>query len=196
MINNLIQTLENFWAYRDTKKLDIYNEFSLQFELGIYLRNIYHPKYKVEFERNVRYFISPHHTTTKHEIDLVIYDNNKKEKYAIELKCPKNGKIPENMFSFIEDIKFCEELKNLGFNNTYVMTMVDDCTYYSNKNKRNLTTSGIYSYFRGNTTIQGNVSKPTGNNNTSIKINNSYNISWKHTNNNYNNQEMYYLIEI
>lgn len=33
------------------------------------------------------------------------------EIYAIELKYPKNGQYPEQMYSFIKDIKFMQQVK-------------------------------------------------------------------------------------
>lgn len=88
--------------------IEIYNEFSLQHELGIFLRNHF-PNYRIQFERNTKFFGIE--TTTKHEIDIVIY--NEYEKMAIELKFPLNGQYPEQMFSFIKDICFMEELKQM-----------------------------------------------------------------------------------
>lgn len=48
-------------------------------------------------------------------------------RYAIELKFPRNGEYPEQMFKFIEDIKFMEEVKhNCLFDHTFVLTLADD----------------------------------------------------------------------
>ncbi|MBR3425033.1 MAG: hypothetical protein IKG79_03185, partial [Neisseriaceae bacterium] len=69
--------------------------------------------------------------------------HDEKEKYAIELKFPRNGQHPEQMYSFVKDIKFMEELqdkenlKELCFINTYVLTLVDDKLFYSKPNKDN-----------------------------------------------------------
>ncbi len=51
-IENLIKDFLNKELCDDTV---VYNEFSLQHELGVYLRNNLKSK-KVEFERNVEYF--------------------------------------------------------------------------------------------------------------------------------------------
>ena len=128
------------------------NEFSLQHELGIFLRAKL-TGYKVQFERNTKYFgISG---TVKHEIDIVIY--NELEKHAIELKYPLNGQYTEQMFSFVKDIKFMEELKEAGFDNTYCLTLVQDKNLYSGQRR-----DGIYSYFRSKDPVQGTICKPTG----------------------------------
>lgn len=67
----------------ESGQVEVYNEFSLQHELGIFLRAQL-PDYKVQFERNTKFFgISG---TIKHEIDIVVF--NDKESYAVELKYP------------------------------------------------------------------------------------------------------------
>ena len=150
-------------------KIEVYNEFSLQHELGIFLRGML-PDYKVQFERNTKFFgISG---TVKHEIDIVIY--NDKEKYALELKYPVNGQYPEQMFSFIKDICFMEELKEQGFNQTFCLTLVQDKNFYSGKK-----VDGIYEYFRLQTDITGKIEKPTGKKDEVITLKKTYSINWK-----------------
>src|SRR5437879_3556551 len=80
-------------------RAEIYNEFSLQHELGVFLRDRL-PNYKVQFERNVSYFFPSKTSFTKREIDLTVFSTDRSElKYAIELKYPRNGQYPEQMFS-------------------------------------------------------------------------------------------------
>lgn len=106
---NLRQLVDDFFLSVHFNNIEIYNEFSLQHELGIFLRNKL-PNYRIQFERNVSYF-TPDIKTIKKEIDITIFNQDKSEKYAIELKCPLNGQYPEQMYSFVKDIKFMEELK-------------------------------------------------------------------------------------
>ena len=113
--------LYEFMSMIEDNQIEIYNEFSLQHELGIFLREQL-PNYKVQFERNTKYFGIK--GTIKHEIDIVAY--NDKEKYAVELKYPVNGQYPEQMYSFIKDILFMEQLKDDGFDATYSLTVVND----------------------------------------------------------------------
>lgn len=134
----ILEHIQAFIKKLQNNEVDIYNEFSLQHELGIYLRNVL-PDYKIEFERNIGFFKLTN--TVKKEIDIVIYNDHKK--YAIELKFPRNGQYPEQMYSFVKDIRFMEELKQKGFDNTYCLTFVDDKNFYSGKK-----TDGIYSFFR------------------------------------------------
>ena len=114
--------VHDFFKSVITKNIDIYNEFSLQHELGIFLREAL-PTYKVQFERNVSYFTNDNKTIKK-EIDIAVFSEDKAEKYAIELKCPLNGQYPEQMYSFVKDIKFMEQLKERGFTNTCCVVLV------------------------------------------------------------------------
>lgn len=177
--------IESFWIYYKENNIEIYNEFSLQHELGIYLRNEL-PNYKVQFERNIGYFYQ-NSKTVKKEIDIAIFSKDFNEKYAIELKCPKNGQYPEEMYSFIKDIKFMEEVKELGFNDTFVMTLVEDHIFYSGKYAK----SDIYSYFRGNEIIHGDIIKPTGSKFEKLEIKGSYKIEWKNIDN-----YKYYIVDM
>lgn len=173
--------LQKFIREIQSGNIEIYNEFSLQHELGIYLRNAL-PNYKVEFERNVSFFnIS---NTIKKEIDIVVYNDS--EKFAIELKHPLNGQYPEQMYSFIKDIRFMEELKEKEFDNTYCLTLVKDKNFYSGNN-----IDGVYSFFRAGNTIKGIIKKPTGKTSQFIKLSNEYRICWKSC-----NKLNYYIIEL
>lgn len=142
---NIRELIENFMILVGTGEVEVYNEFSLQHELGIFLRaNL--TGYKVQFERNTKFFGIQ--GTVKHEIDIVIYNNS--ERYAIELKYPLNGQYPEQMFSFVKDIKFMEELKVAGFNAAYCLTLVEDKNFYSGQKQ-----DGIYAFFRRNKAVHG-----------------------------------------
>lgn len=166
---------------------NIYNEFSLQHELGIFLRERITKEYKVEFERNVRFFLSDENVSklVKKEIDIVIYDEHKKEKIAIELKHPLNGQYPEQMFSFIKDIKFLEGLIDAGFSKCLSLVLVKDRLFYEGSK-----IDGIYKYFRGGETITGSFNNPTGRLKSSMEIIKKYKVEWKPLDEEYS----YYII--
>ena len=152
---------------------DIYNEFSLQHEFGIFLRSAM-PKYKVQFERNVSYFASSNAEFTKREIDIVVFSPDKTDlKYAIELKYPRNGQYPEQMFCFCKDIAFAEELKAAGFARTALLIFADDRPFFAGPSEK-----VIYSYFRAARPITGRIEKPTGDRNGHVEIKGSYIVSW------------------
>ena len=179
--------VHNFFKSVITKNIDIYNEFSLQHELGIFLREAL-PTYKVQFERNVSYFTNDNKTIKK-EIDIAVFSEDKAEKYAIELKCPLNGQYPEQMYSFVKDIKFMEQLKERGFTNTCCVVLVSDRPFYQGKSNE-----GIYKYFREEFSVYGEIFKPTGlgRNNESITLSEKYNFEWQEL----SETRRYYIIEI
>lgn len=178
---NIQKLLNDFMTLVGTGEIEIYNEFSMQHELGIFLRaNL--TGYKVQFERNAKFLGI--RGTVKHEIDIVIYNNL--ERYAIELKYPLNGQYPEQMFSFVKDIKFMEEMKESGFKGAYCLTLVEDKNFYTGQKK-----DGIYGFFRGGESIHGLICKPTGKKDEQLKINGEHRICWRTC-----NDMKYYIVEI
>lgn len=155
-------------------QVDIYNEFSLQHELGIFLRKKT-DSLKIQFERNVAYFGFNKQNFAKKEIDIAVFSPNLDIlQCVIEVKYPRNGQIPEQMFSFCNDIQFCEQLRSSGFKEAYVLILVEDKGFYSGKKD-----TGIYSFFRARKTINGIIQKPTGSEDTQVVISGSYQANWK-----------------
>lgn len=122
---------------KDIKEGKIYNEFSLQHELGEFLKMKFKndlnysefKDFKVQYERNVKDFGADEKADKKKfikkEMDIAIFKNfeKKSEKYAIELKFPTNRTPDTRMPHFLEDIQFMETVKELGFK-TYCLTLV------------------------------------------------------------------------
>lgn len=117
------------------------------------------PGLKIQFERNIAFF-TQNNKTIKKEIDISIFTEDKREKYAIELKCPLNGQHPEQMYSFTKDIRFMEELKERGFYKTACVVLVSDKPFYEGR-----LNTGIYRYFREEYAVYGKIYKPTGQSN-------------------------------
>lgn len=181
---NLHTALSDFMRTNGSSN-DLYNEISLQLELGIYLRNLCGSSgYKVQFERNINSFVpnsTPSGGFVKKEIDIVIFNGDKDnfngdkdkpekstERYAIELKFPVNGQYPEEMYAFVTDMQFMEEVKvHAGFKETYCITLVEDPKFHTGASCQ-CDRKGIYQYFRGDkrkhcpVPILGPVYKPTG----------------------------------
>lgn len=192
---NIEQEIEKFFQYVGNNNIDIYNEFSLQHELGIYLRGKL-KGFSVQFERNISFFNKTIDTPlfVKKEMDICIFNADKSEKYAIELKFPKNGQYPEQMFSFVKDIVFMEQVKEIGFNQTFTVTLVIDDKFYHGQK-----IDGIYRYFRLNDVLTGKFQKPTGNTDEQIILKGKHKIQWKDTNVFDNHQiypAKYYIIKI
>ncbi len=153
--------------------VEVYNEISLQHELGVFLRDRL-PGYKVQFERNVTFFFESKAPFTKREIDISVFSPERNElKYAIELKFPRNGQHPEQMFSFCKDISFAEELNGAGFSTACLVIFADDHLFYEGSGE------GIYGYFRGGRPIHGRIQKPTGSKAGEVMIRGSYPVRWR-----------------
>jgi len=164
--------LASFSACIKAGEIEIYNEFSLQHELGIFLRNAIEGRL-VQFERNVSFFGFSKMNFKKREIDIVVYRKDDAQlDAAIELKFPRSGQHPEQMFSFCKDIVFAEQLKRSGFNKAYVVIFSEDRLFYEGSQ------NGIYGFFRGGRNLSGAVKKPTGKQDSELVINGNYQIKW------------------
>ena len=171
--------IENFLTKVGAGEIEVYNEFSLQHELGIYLREAV-LRSKVEFERNVCHFNLEKPDFIKKEIDIVLYNKKSdKDKIAIELKYPRNGQVPEQMFSFLKDVQFLEELKDSGFGECYFLALAEDRLFHEGDK-----IDGIYAYFRDKIKIHGRIDKPTGARDTFVDLKGSYVAEWLPVNNN------------
>jgi len=173
---NLAHLITDFLQAVTAKEIDIYNEFSLQHELGHYLRK-HISNSKVQFERNVSHFNFrlAKSSFEKKEIDIAITSIKPEELLcAIELKFPRNGQVPESIFSFCKDIAFLEQLVSSGFQSAYFLAIADDPLFYS----ASRSCEGIYGLFRGGKPITGIISKPTGTKDQQVKICGAYKADW------------------
>lgn len=197
-ISNLLKAFfENFKEVKDLNDI-VYNEFSLQHELGIFLRErLKDTNFKVYFEKNISSFFEKKKRKeitknfVKKEIDIIIV-NNSQERYAIELKFPRNGQYPEQMYSFIKDIRFMEQVKSIiGFTKTFAVCLVDNRNFYEG----NVSEDKIYKYFRNQPQpIERKIQKPTGKikENDFICLDKQYQIQWLEL----NKKHRYYIVEI
>ncbi len=189
--------IKEFFEYLCENEIEIYNEFSFQHELGIFFRDKFRKEcedgqdYKIEFERNAKKHFHINYSMfndekIKKEIDISIYKYDHSLQYAVELKFPLNGQYPEQMFNFIKDVRFMQELVNQNkFQKTYCITLV----YASGKGRpfyvgNNEGSRGvdIYKYFRGEKELlTGKIAKPTGGDKYTIDLGDKeYPFSWEH----------------
>ena len=167
--------VDDFFKRVATQSIEIYNEFSLQHELGIYLRSsIVQPDLKVQFERPVSFFGLARGEFVKTEIDLAIFSADRASRCAIEVKFPRNGQHPEQMFKFCQDVAFLEQLVAGGFNGGFFVVAADDPLFSSGREQ-----SGVYAYFRGGAPIHGRITKPTGKKDEIVEIRGSYPVAWR-----------------
>lgn len=165
IVNQLVAELKS-------GKIEIYNEFSLQHETGILMRQAL-PESSVQFERNISFFGFDKTGFEKREIDISVFASAQNPLQAVELKFPRNGQHPEQMFSFCKDIAFLEQLVEAGFDSGYFLAFADDPLFYKGSSH------GIYAHFRNGLPLTGEIPKPTGNSNKTVTIRGSYQIDWK-----------------
>lgn len=173
-MTDYVRLFREFFEKIGREEVIVYNEFSLQHELGIFLRDRVRDNL-VQFERNISFFDIPKENSEKKEIDISIFSKDKKKlDCAIELKFPRHGQYPEQMYSFCKDISFMEHIKLNGFSNTFVLILVDDPLFYTGDYSKS-----PYSYFRSDCPLSGVVTKPTGKRDSILKIQGSYKIIWQ-----------------
>lgn len=165
--------LRKFFSGVAKGEVEIYNEFSLQHEYGIFLRAMLGSAFKTQFERPVSFFGLAQSGFVKREIDIAAFTPDLSEKYAFELKYPRNGQYPEQMFKACQDICFLEQLCCAGFARCYFVMVADDPLFYERGTK-----TRIYKYFRAGVPIHGRIQKPTGAKDDAVEISGSYLVTW------------------
>jgi hypothetical protein len=154
-------------------RLEIYNEISLQLELGIFLRRTL-TDLKILFENPVDHFgWSRTLFSKKREIDISVVSPDKTLKAAIELKFPRNGQHPETMFKACQDLEFLEEIARQGSALGLFVMVVEDRLFYEGGSDEL-----IYKYFRKSVPITGLIRKPTGKKDEEAKLRSEYRINW------------------
>lgn len=173
--SDLPQVVSDVRALLDSDVPDcasIYNERSLQLELALFLRNRGH---KVEFERPFEVKPLPGSTrASKRDLDLLI--SSGRGQTAVELKVPLAGRVPETMYDFCADLAFLEGLIRAGYVETGLALLVTN-----NRQFWQGTPTGIYEAFRRpGAKLAGRVVKPTGGENSAVKLSGIYDLagSW------------------
>jgi hypothetical protein len=127
-----------------------------------------------KLERPTSFFNYPVKNFWKKEIDICVLGEDKEPKIAIELKFPRQGQHPEQMFASCIDIAFLEDLVDAGFELGIFLMVIDDPLFYSGRE-----TGGIYRHFRSDVPIHGRISKPTGNRRCWVPVRGSYEVKWR-----------------
>lgn len=173
--NDIELAVAGFFRSVAVGEIEIYNEFSLQHELGWFLRQaLGRERIRVQFERPVEFFNLRPLDFHKREIDIVVAESASGYRAAIELKFPRSGQYPEQMFKGCEDIAFLEQLVSSGFDAGFFVMVADDHLFY-----RGPDGTGVYAYFRAGQLLTGTVTKPTGRRDSSINIRGEYVFDWR-----------------
>src|SRR5579883_3088901 len=144
----------------------VYNEHSLQLELGCFLRG---RGYSVEFERPFATTSLPGSTRkAKRELDMLVVSGEYRS--ALELKVPLAGRVPETMYDFCADIEFVEGLVRARVAERGMALLVTDEGQFWRGEPR-----GIYEAFRrADAQLSGIVVKPTGAKDSTISLSGRY----------------------
>ena len=170
MPSEIVQAVRRFFASAANGGLHIDNEASLQHELGLALRQSL-PKHSVRFEQPYTN-LGLSGSFTKKEIDLVVASGVRAA--VIELKFPRRGAHPNQMYKFCEDIAFLEELCTAG-----ATEGIFACLIYDDRFRAGNRTDGIYGYFRGGVPLTGVIQNPITTEEGSVLIRGSYRINWE-----------------
>ena len=164
--------LDDFCSQIAKGKIEVYNEFSVQFELAIFLRALI-PNYKIQLERNVSYFKLDKQRFEKKEIDIVLFNKTKTRKFAIEIKYPLSQE-PKQMYKFCEDIKFLEQLKESGFTDNFFLAITSNATFWRDDGK----IGTIYEKFRKEKALYGVIKNKIGNSKKEVTLERRHKINW------------------
>jgi hypothetical protein len=134
-------------------------------------------------ERSTEKYTSNIKDLKKRRIDIVLEDANKQSLTAIELKMPMNGQAPLQMFSFVKDIYFLEQLKRATLNSSkkfdscFFIAITNDVKFWEGDENDD----PIYSFFRGNKKLKGTINCPVGKDKKIINIplHSAYDILWQ-----------------
>lgn len=154
--------------------VEVYNEFSVQFELAMFLRSHLASRFSVQLERNIGYFNLEKATFIKREMDIVVFSQSPIERHCIEIKFPLQGQYPEQMFSACKDVRFLEQLVESGFNSGCFLMLANEAGFYGDRGP-----TGIYQMFRAEKLTQGMVQKPTGSRDEVLHLSGNYRIEWQ-----------------
>lgn len=190
-ISNIIK---GFVDYAQKIDLEIYNEFSLQFELAIYLRKLLGEAYKIQLERNIS-FLGLKGNFLKKEIDIILFKEPLRlnESIVIELKAVINQSHarPITVFNWITDLKFLEQLKSVGVSQCYSFFVTDNSKLLSGPNDQK-TKLNLLPDFRKRI-IQGAYSTHSiSHNKKSISLDSVYEFCWK----SFVGNQQYFLLNI
>ena len=132
------------------------------------------PNYKIQLERNVKFFDLEKKNFVKKEIDIVLFNNSKTRKFAIEIKFPISIDYPNQMFHFCQDIKFLEQLKESGFTNNFFLALTPQSNFWSNKGNQGT----IYEKFRKEKELYGEIKNQIGDSTEKVVLDHKHKINW------------------
>jgi len=189
--------IEGFFDFARKNDLEIYNEFALQFELSFYLRETLGKGFKINLERNISY-LGLQNDLVKKEIDILVLDDiaSLNNVIVVELKAiiDQNTTRPINIFNWVKDLKFLEQLKSAGVGKCYSLFVTNNEKLWTETFKyRSNTKLRLLPDFRSRKIYGTYSTHATPNkNNKTISLDSEYTFKWKK----FVREQRYFLIEI
>ncbi len=167
----VIDIIKDFLQRPSDQVGQIYNERSLQMEIGYYFRC---RGFSVEFEKPFK-VERPQGSTKTPKTYLDLFVTGERRKLAIELKTPLNKRHPETLFDFCADLEFVESLVRSGeVDQGLCLLMTNDHVFWEDSGRG----SGIHNFFRRSGEIlTGKIIKPTGKKDTAVVLTGQYSLS-------------------
>ena len=164
----MIEVIKKFFRSPPKDVGSIYNERSLQLEIGYLLRC---EGFEVQFERPFN-AERPTESTKPPKTNLDLFVIVQQETTAIELKVPLNKRHPETLYDYCADLEFVEALIRSGqVQFGLCLMMTNDPVFWQDSGRG----SEIHNYFRRNGEIlTGTIGKPTGARDTNIVLTGRY----------------------
>lgn len=166
--------IPGFASLISNAEIEVHNEASVALELAIWLRAQLPAHYKVQVERNIRYFGLDKQKFVKQRMDLAVFRPDSGEKHSIEIKFPTQGQYPVQMFKACEDVRFLEQLTEASFDSGLFLMFATDSLFYGDKEGRD-----IYDMFRSRKRIEGTIRKSTGKEQSDLVMRAGYEIEWR-----------------
>jgi hypothetical protein len=192
---NFSTVIKKFIEYAKNNRLEIYNEFSLQFELAFYLRKVLGKNFKIQLERNTS-FLNLQCDLIKKEIDILLFKDIRalNEVFIVELKTviDQSRARPITVFNWIKDLKFLEQLKSAGVGGCYSLFVTNNDLLISNSKRANTTSILLPDFRKGK--IQGTYSSHSKSpkKGESICLSSEYTYKWEE----FVNGQKFFLLDV
>ena len=118
---DLLLYINSFFCLVENGHLDVTNQKKLQFELSKFLTDNL-PGYQIYCSSFHRSFFDVK-KLAKHRIDIVLKNKINNELIAINLNVLNKGTMNDELFKCVQNIKYMEQLSDIGFNKAYCLCL-------------------------------------------------------------------------
>ena len=181
---DLLLYINSFFCLVENGHLDVTNQKKLQFELSKFLTDNL-PGYQI--------YCSPFHRSffdvknlAKHRIDIVLKNKINNELIAINLNVLNKGTMNDELFKCVQNIKYMEQLSDIGFNKAYCLCLSLNLDYCVGNRK------DICKYFQKPKIIHRKIYRDKNIDDRYFEIEKRYKIKWIEN----NNDTYFYLLEL